>query len=62
MLMIQTELARGNVRLTTWLPQDKRVRIGSIVSLDKQENRWTVLNQSAPVESGEIKRGWNNNI
>lgn len=62
MQMIQTELARGNVRMVTWLPQDRRVRIGSFVSLNKQEDRWTVLNQSAPVDQSMIKRGWNNNI
>jgi hypothetical protein len=58
MQMIQTELARGNVRMVTWLPQDKRVRIGSIVSLNRQEDRWTVLNQSVPVDEKSIPRGW----
>ena len=57
--MIQTELARGNVRMITWLPQDKRVRIGSMISLYRQEDRWTVLDQSSPVDSGSIPRGWN---
>lgn len=57
MLMIQTELARGNVRMVTWLPQDGRVRIGSVISLKKQEDRWTVLNQSEPIDERSIPRG-----
>lgn len=58
MQMIQTELARGTMRMVTWLPQDKRVRIGSVISLNRVEDRWTVLNQSAPVDDKSIPRSW----
>jgi hypothetical protein len=62
MQMIQTELARGTSRLVTWLPQDRRVKVGTVISLHKSPDRWKVTAQSAPVDSGDIKRGWNNNI
>ena len=62
MQMIQTDLARDSRRLVTWLPQDKRVKVGTVLSLEKNPDRWKVLAQSAPVDSGDIKRGWNNNI
>jgi hypothetical protein len=60
MLMTQCELGRGNVRMVTWLPHDKRVRIGTVISLNKQEDRWTVLNKSEPVnpEESPIMHGW----
>jgi hypothetical protein len=60
--MVQCELGRGTLRLVTWLPQDRRVKVGTVLSLDKQPERWQVLAKSEPVESGDIKRGWNNNI
>lgn len=67
MRMTQTVLASGQSRMVTWLPVDKRIRPGAVVSLDKSKLvdssiRWTVLEQSEPIESGDIKRGWNNNI
>lgn len=62
MQLVQTELGNGNRRMITLLPRDKRVKIGSIISLDKDTDRWQVLSQSEPIESGDIKRGWNNNI
>jgi len=62
MLMVQCELGRGTMRMVTWLPQDKRVKVGTVISLDKDTERWKVLAQSERMESGNIKRGWNNNI
>ena len=61
MKLVQTELANGTRRLTTWLPYDKRIRVGSYISLDKLDTIWVVLNQHSVIESQEIKRGWNNN-
>lgn len=60
MQMIQTELGRGNVRLVTWLPRDKRVWIGSVISFNKEGDHWTVLNQSDPVDTAQspIMHGW----
>ena len=62
MKLRQTELAHENRRLVTLLPPDSRVKVGSIISLKGDNTKWTVLSQSEPIESGEVNRGWNNNI
>lgn len=62
MQLMQTELGRGNRRMVTWLPIDKRVKVGTVISLDKHTEHWKVLMQSERIDSGDIKRGWNNNI
>jgi hypothetical protein len=59
MLMIQTDLQSGDVHLTSWLPQDKRVKLGSRISLDKDPTVWTVMKQYEPIDSSQIQRGWN---
>lgn len=62
MQMIQTELAFEHRRMITLLPKDKRVKVGSVISLDKEDTKWTVLSQSEVINSGDINRGWDNNI
>jgi hypothetical protein len=62
MQMIQTQLERNGRQMITWLPQDRRVKVGSVISFQKQTEKWRMLWVSLPIESGEIKRGWNNNI
>ena len=61
MTVIQTQLRQGNTWMTTWLPRDKRVKEGSIISLEKVEGRWEVVKQMSSMELSDIKRGWNNN-
>lgn len=58
MLMIQTQLAHGNTQMVAWLPQDSRVKRGSVISLETGGERWTVLKQYTPCDSSTIQRGW----
>jgi hypothetical protein len=44
------------------LPQDKRVRVGTVISLHKDELRWKVLEQFGSIDLSAVNRGWNNNI
>lgn len=63
MTMVQYEVGQGPTRMMTWLPLDKRVRVGSVLTLEKEEGRWQVLQQfDARIELSSINRGWNNNI
>ena len=62
MTYVQTELGRGSTRMKTLLPQDKRIKVGSLLTLVKVPGIWRVLTQYGTVESGSINRGWNNNI
>ncbi len=54
----QTELASGNTRMVCWLPRDPRVKVGSVISLAKSEERWRVLRQFAVMEYQEVWRDW----
>lgn len=58
MQLVQTKLASGNERMVCWLPRDPRVKVGSIISLAKSEQRWRVLEQYGSVEQGTINRRW----
>jgi hypothetical protein len=62
MLMVQTELGRGTRRMVALLPQDKRVRVGTVISLHKDGLRWKVLEQFGSIDLSAVNRGWNNNI
>ena len=59
---MQTSLARrtekGVARLVAWLPADPRVRRGSVVSLDKEIERWTVEAQHTAQDAGAIDTRW----
>lgn len=58
MKMQQTELASGNSRMICWLPRDSRVKVGTVISLAKSDDRWRVLNQYSALDAEEINRGW----
>jgi hypothetical protein len=58
MLMIQTQLGNDTRRMVTWLPHDRRVKVGSVISLDADERKWEVLDQSEKIDSASITRGW----
>lgn len=57
-MMIQTELRCGNSHTIVWLPIDKRVREGSVVSFVKGGERWKVVKQYTPQDEKTIQRGW----
>lgn len=58
MTLIQTHLVNGNRNLITWIPTDKRIKVGSIISLDKEVERWRVEELFSIVDSENIQRGW----
>ena len=58
MQIVQTKLASGNARMVCWLPRDPRVKIGTVISLAKSEDRWRVLEQWSVAEYTEVKRDW----
>ena len=62
MTIIQTTLKQNNTFLKTWLPVDKRVKIGTIISLEGVEGKWEVMEQFDRSELSNLRRGWNNNI
>lgn len=59
MLMVQTELQCGDRHLVTWLPQDKRVKEKTRISLKGDDTIWTVTKQYPAIDSSQIQRGWN---
>ncbi len=58
MQLIQTKLASGNDRMVCWLPRDPRVKVGTVISLAKSDERWRVLEQWSTMEQADILRGW----
>lgn len=58
MQLIQTQLASGNSRMVCWLPRDPRVKIGSLISLAKSDERWRVVEQYSAAEGADIHRDW----
>lgn len=58
MQFVQTELASGDRRMVCWLARDPRVRVGSVISLAKSEDRWWVLRQYGFTGQQEIDRHW----
>lgn len=63
MRVVQTALAkkteRGVEHLVAWLPVDPRVKVGSVVSLDKVDNdRWTVEAQYVVQDHSLINTKW----
>lgn len=65
-MVIQTQLRSGDTHLTTWLPIDKKFRVGSFVTLkdsDEPNRFWEVVAITGnPIDKNAIYRGWNNNI
>lgn len=57
-LMVQCELRNDRVRKITWLPQDKRVKVGTVITLLKDDRRWLVTQIGNPVDQNEIQHGW----
>jgi hypothetical protein len=63
MMVVQTKLTKptptGTAHLIAWLPVDPRVKPGSVISLDKDEdNRWKVEAQFATQDSDLINTKW----
>jgi hypothetical protein len=62
MRVVQTELARkteaGRACLIAWLPADPRVRVGSVISLEKGGERWVVTAQYVQQDAGAIQTKW----
>lgn len=54
----QTKLASGNDRMVCWLPRDPRVKVGTVISLAKSDERWRVLEQWSTMEQEDINRNW----
>jgi hypothetical protein len=62
-MLVQVDLRSDNRYLTCWL--EPRVRPGDQVTLRNSpdpDRRWDVLRVGLARPSGDIKRGWNNNI
>jgi hypothetical protein len=60
MTMIQTKLASclDGGFLVCWLPRDPRVKVGTVISLAKSDERWRVEEQWSAMEFEDIHRGW----
>ena len=58
MQMVQYELQSGSRQMVSWLPRDSRVKVGSIISLDRSSQRWRVISQFSSTHQNDIQRGW----
>lgn len=59
--MRQVSLRDGDSRTVTWLPDDKRLRVGTRVTLKDSEDPsrlWTITGRSEPKDSSQIHRDW----
>lgn len=54
----QTHLVSGNEQLITWIPVDRRVKKGSIISLNKETKQWNVKEIFSSTDSENIQSGW----
>ena len=57
-MMRQTVLFNGKEMMLTWLPVDPRVKVGSVISLEKGGEKWKVVSQYSPQHENTIQRGW----
>jgi hypothetical protein len=60
MMMVQTKLASvsdGGL-MVCWLPRDPRVKVGTVLSLAKSDERWRVEEQWSTADVEDIRRGW----
>ena len=63
MKLIQALIKQGNSHMITWLPADRRLKIGVEVDLDKDVNdRWKVSELYMTTDSENIQRGWGLNL
>lgn len=64
MTMVQATVRQGVTEMTTWLPKDKRVKVGTGLTLDEEEGSWQAkaIHPEVPIELNSINCGWNNNI
>lgn len=63
--MVQLSLDSGDRQLVTWVAADKRLKVGSQITLkdyDDPKLLWSILSVGEPTEASNINRGWNNNI
>lgn len=58
MQLVQTHLTQGNDHMVTWLEPDSRVKVGSLITLDKVEGVWRVAEQYSYTLLEAIFRGW----
>jgi hypothetical protein len=56
--MIQTKLVSGATTTVTFLPTDKRVKVGTILSLQGDTRRWRVTEQWTKIDASLIHRDW----
>lgn len=61
MTVIQTELANGTTHMVVLLPYDKRIKVGTRLTLENDDREWSVLKQFCRIDTSDVKRGWNNN-
>lgn len=58
--MIQCELGKGSRRMKTWLDYDKRIKVGTLLTLQNVEGIWQVKQKGDPVDTAQspIMHGW----
>lgn len=61
--VVQTSLlSDSGESMVTWLPVDKRLKIGTRVSLENVEGCWKVVDQYTTQDSEDINRKWGSNL
>lgn len=45
---VQTKLRSGQTFTTYWLPVDRRVKVGTVITLKGDDRRWQVIKQCEP--------------
>ena len=58
MHLIQTLLRHENTFQVAFLPVDRRVSKGTVLSLKGDQKHWTVEKQFAEQDAENIQRGW----
>jgi len=62
-IRIETPAEGGKEVMVTWVDDDKRLQVGSIITLKEDKREWTITNLFNTEERSiiEMNRNWDNN-
>lgn len=62
-IRIETPVEGGKAIMVTWVDDDKRLHVGTVIKLKDDDREWTITNLFGTEERSiiEMNRNWDNN-
>ena len=63
-LMVQCDLISNASRRTAWVPLQRGVKVGAVITLkdDDPQRPWVITRMSEPKPKSSLRTDWHNNI